>query len=376
MMPLAALMRPKSLADMVGQSHLIGPQGVLTRLVEQKSLPSLILWGPPGSGKTTLAENLARACQRQLVKLSAVSAGVKEIREAVALGKKISVFLFVDEIHRFNKAQQDVLLPYVEEGQLTLLGATTENPSFSINSALLSRCRVFVLKPHSDSDLDQLLKRALQQSGSSIDEDAAEMLIRAATGDARVLLSTLEVALGLREKESIRAQEIQQAVGRRHLHYDRQSEEHYNTISAFIKSMRAGDPDAAIYYLARMLESGEDPRFVARRMMIFASEDIGNSDPRALQVALAAFQAYESMGLPEGVLPLSQAAIYLSKASKSRTVINAYFAAKQDVQKHGSLPVPMHLRNASTQLMRELGYGTREKALSNLPEKLGSKRYI
>lgn len=374
-MPLAAQLRPKNLTEMVGQAHLIGPEGLLTRLIEQKNIPSMILWGPPGSGKTTLAENIARAMYRQLIRLSAVSSGVKEIRESVELAKKTPVFLFVDEIHRFNKAQQDVLLPYVEDGLLTLMGATTENPSFSINNALLSRCRVLVLKSHSDEDLKVLLEKALGLKNRKIEATAEKILIESATGDARVLLSTLEVALDLTNSETIQETVIQQAIGRRILSYDRQSEGHYDTISAFIKSMRASDPDAAVYYLARMLESGEDPRFVCRRMMIFASEDIGNADPRGLQVAVSAAQAYELMGLPEGILPLTQAVTYLAKAPKSRAVINAYYAAKEDIMKLGNLPVPMHLRNAPTRLMKELGYGQANPQAGNLPDKLRGKKY-
>lgn len=369
-MPLAAELRPKSLADMVGQGHLLGPDGLLTCLIAKGLMPSLLFWGPPGSGKTTLAENLARAMRRQLIKLSAVSAGVKEIRESVEIAKKTPVYLLVDEIHRFNKAQQDVLLPYVEEGLLTLMGATTENPSFSINHALLSRCRVLVLKPHTDADLSCLVDKALGFKNKTIYEDARRILIQSASGDARVLISTCEVALSLSASEILSVPEIKQAIGKRVLAYDRQSEEHYNTISALIKSMRAGDADAACYYLVRMLEAGEDPRFVGRRMMIFASEDIGNADPRALQIAVSAFHAYEFMGLPEGVLPLTQAATYLAKAPKSRAVINAYHAAKEDVVRLGSEAIPMHLRNAPTQLMKELGYGQPSPGASNLPEKL------
>ncbi len=376
MMPLAASMRPKSLKDMVGQEHLLGADGLLTLLIEHGHLPSLILWGPPGSGKTTLAENLARAMKRQLIRLSAVSAGVKEIRDSVEIAKKTQIYLFVDEIHRFNKAQQDVLLPYVEEGLLTLIGATTENPSFSINNALLSRCRVLTLKPLGDDDLKTLIDRALGVQHRTMREEARRMLIQSASGDARMLISTLEVAFGLSKAPELGESEIKQAIGKRVLAYDRKAEEHYNTISAFIKSMRASDPDAACYYLARMLEAGEDPRFVARRMMIFASEDVGNADPRGIMVATAAAQAFEQMGLPEGVLPLTQATIYLAKAPKSRSVINAYYAAKDDVVKFGAQPVPMHLRNAPTQLMKELGYGQKNPEAGNLPEKLKGRKYV
>lgn len=371
MMPLAAQMRPKKLSDMVGQEHLLGADGLLTRLLGQGVLPSMILWGPPGSGKTTLAENLTRAMHRHLIRLSAVSAGVKEIREAVELSKKTPAYLFVDEIHRFNKAQQDVLLPYVEEGIVLLIGATTENPSFSINNALLSRCRVLVLKALDEDNL----KKIIDKTGIKFSDEAKDFLVESASGDARVLLSTCEVAKNLSSSDEVGIQEVQQAIGRRVLAYDRQSEEHYNTISAFIKSMRASDPDAACYYLARMLEAGEDPRFIARRMMIFASEDIGLADSRALLIAVAALHAYESMGLPEGVLPLTQAATYLALAKKSRSVINAYYAAKEDVMRFGSEEIPMHLRNAPTELMKKLGYGQKQAGAGNLPTKLRGKKY-
>ena len=365
--PLAERMRPTSLEELVGQEHLTGPGRLLRRAVDGGALPSLILWGPPGTGKTTLARLLAGATKAAFVQMSAVSAGVKDIREAVAQAEERArlhgqrTVLFLDEIHRFNKAQQDALLPHVERGTLTLLGATTENPSFEVNSALLSRTRVVTLRPLEEDELLDLLHRALsapQGLGGKVeaDEDALRFIARTAGGDARRALTALEGAASGGGRVTVAVAE--EALQRKVLLYDRAGDEHYSVISAFIKSMRGSDPDAALYWMTRMLEAGEEPRFVLRRMVIFASEDVGNADPQALVVAVAALQAYELMGLPEGTLPMTQAVTYLSLAPKSNAVIRAYGKAKETVQETGTLPVPPHLRPAPTPLMKRMGFGS------------------
>jgi len=365
--PLAERMRPTSLEELLGQEHLTGPGRLLRRAVDGGALPSLILWGPPGTGKTTLARLLAGATKAAFVQMSAVSAGVKDIREAVAQAEERArlhgqrTVLFLDEIHRFNKAQQDALLPHVERGTLTLLGATTENPSFEVNSALLSRTRVVTLRPLEEDELLDLLQRALtapQGLGGKVeaDQDALRFIARTAGGDARRALTALEGAASGGGRVTVAVAE--DALQRKVLLYDRAGDEHYSVISAFIKSMRGSDPDAALYWMTRMLEAGEEPRFVLRRMVIFASEDVGNADPQALVVAVAALQAYELMGLPEGTLPMTQAVTYLSLAPKSNAVIRAYGKAKETVQETGTLPVPPHLRPAPTPLMKRMGFGS------------------
>jgi putative ATPase len=374
-LPLAERLRPRDLAEFVGQRHLVGPGRLLERLTG-KGLPSLILWGPPGTGKTTLARLLAQRAGAAFQPLSAVQAGVKDLREAVgqaesrrAHGGQRTV-LFIDEIHRFNKAQQDALLPHVETGLVTLIGATTENPSFEVNAALLSRCRVVRREALEEEDLVALVERALAdpvrglgKERVELDGEALALLLKESGGDARRALGTLEVAAELaRPDESggprrIDAALLGEALQKRTLLYDKAGEEHYNVVSAFIKSMRGSDPDAAVYWMARMIEAGEDPLFILRRMVIFAAEDIGLADPRALEVAVAATEAVRFIGLPEGVLPMTQAALYLACAPKSNSALTTYAAAKQAVEAHGALPVPMHLRNAPTGLMKKMGYG-------------------
>jgi putative ATPase len=369
--PLAERMRPRRITEVVGQDHLVGADAILTRAVRHRRVPSIILWGPPGTGKTTIAEALATELDGRFSRMSAVSAGIADIRRMVEDAERArnerrqATILFIDEIHRFHKGQQDALLPHVERGVITLIGATTENPSFEVNAALLSRCRVLVTKPVSPQALLSLCQRALVAphglSGAvTIDDVAQDMLIAAAVGDARRLLTALEVAAALCQADGrhhVTPADVEMSIQRRVLLYDQNGEEHYNVISAFIKSMRASDVDAALHYFARMVEAGEEPRFLLRRMVIFASEDIGNADPMALVVATSALQAFELMGMPEGIFPLTHAVTYLAMAKKSNAVKVAYHAARDDVLQHGSLPVPMHLRNAPTKLMSSLGYG-------------------
>ncbi len=371
--PLAARMRPQKLEEFVGQEELVGSSRPLRRAIERDAVPSMILWGPPGTGKTTLAEIVARATQAEFTHLSAVSAGVADLRRVVAqaqarkrLGKR-SV-LFVDEIHRFNKAQQDAILPYVEDGTVTLIGATTENPSFEVNSALLSRARVFVLKALSDDDVAAIVDRALRDRERGLgalevrlDDDARTALVGLANGDARAALNALEFAAAAAHPEkgvrAIDRAQILDAMQRRASVYDKGGDGHYDTISAFIKSIRGSDSNAAIYWLARMIEGGEDPLFIARRLVILASEDVGLADSSGLCVAVAAQQAVHFVGLPEGFYALAHATLYLATAPKSNAVGRAYSAAMEDVQRTRNDPVPLHLRNAPTGLMRELGYG-------------------
>jgi len=397
--PLADRMRPRTFDEVVGQDALIGPGAPLRVLVDSGALPSLILWGPPGCGKTTLAALLAGDPKRTvLVALSAVHAGVKEVRAVVeraareaAAGRRTALFL--DEIHRFNRAQQDALLPHVEAGTVTLIGATTENPSFEVIAPLLSRCRVYVLAPLGRDAIETLLERALADAehglgGSDLraDPGAVALLAELADGDARRALGLLEAAASLAAGRGVLSAEIvQQAAGRRVLLHDRDREEHYNVVSAFIKSLRASDPDAALYWAARMLEAGEDPRFLARRMVVFASEDVGNAEPAALALAVAAYQAVERIGMPEARINLGQAVTFLACAPKSNASYRAIERAGEAAREHGSLPVPLHLRNAPTPLLRELGYGRdyryphgepeRFVADPNLPAALGDARF-
>lgn len=370
-------MRPRSLAEFVGQGHLLDPGKFLDNAIKSKRLPSIILWGPPGTGKTTLAGLLAREFDAHFVMLSAVLSGVKDIRESVETARrhqqglfKKPTILFVDEVHRFNKAQQDALLPHVERGDVTLIGATTENPAFEVNSALLSRTRVLVLESLSDEAIKGIVLRALSDPEHGLgslqlrmSDDALEALTHHASGDARSALNTLEVAAqaanprGAPGHIEITKAHIESAAQRVIVNYDKAGEQHYNIVSAFIKSLRGSDPDAAMHYMVRMLEGGEDPLFILRRMVIFASEDIGNADPRALRVALDATDAFRLMGLPEGVLPMTQAATYLACAPKSNAVLTAYRDARRDVLQHPNAPLPKHLLNAPTKLHKELGHG-------------------
>ena len=375
MEPLANKIRPQNLDQFVGQEQLVGKDMPLRHAIEQKHLFSFLLWGPPGVGKTTLARIYAKAVNAEFFELSAVSAGKDDIRKIVEapsfFGKP--KILFLDEIHRFNKAQQDYLLPSVETGKLYLIGATTENPSFEVIPALLSRCRVFTLHELSEIEIGNIL----DQTKIKIPKTAKEWLIGMANGDARQALTLLENTLSLYDKITI--ENLQNTVQSKFLRYDKQGEEHYNTISAFIKSMRASQPDAAVYYMARMLDSGEDPKFIARRMVIFASEDIGMAQPTALVVANEVFKACETIGMPECGINLAHGVVYLSLCAKDRSANDAYFAAQADVQKYGNLPIPLKIRNAPTKLMKSLDYGKGyEKYTTDdlLPEKLKGKRYF
>ena len=398
--PLANRMRPRSLDEVVGQDHLLGPGKVLRVALEQGELHSMILWGPPGSGKTTLASLMAQATGARFVAFSAVLSGVKEIRQAVAEAQATrartgaGTLLFVDEIHRFNRAQQDAFLPHVEKGTLVLVGATTENPSFEVNAALLSRCRVYVLQPLGEPELTTIMRRALgdRERGlggrrAEVTDDALALVARLANGDARSSLNILELAVRLAGTSGgrVTGTAIREAAQKKTLLYDKAGEEHYNLISALHKSLRDSDPDASLYWLTRMLEAGEDPLYVARRLVRFASEDIGNADPGALTLALAAKDAYDFLGSPEGELALAQATVYLALAPKSNAVYTAYGQAQEDVRERPAEPVPLHIRNAPTRLMKDLGYGRGYQYAhdapdarveqEHLPEALRGRRY-
>lgn len=399
--PLAARMRPKNLSEFAGQQHLIGEGKILSRLIESDKVPSMIFWGPPGVGKTTLAQIIAGKTKANFITFSAVTSGIKEIRNVMQQADRYARFgektiVFIDEIHRFNKAQQDAFLPFVEKGSITLIGATTENPSFEVNGALLSRCKVFVLKALETDDIEQLLKRAIADPrgyGServNITDDMLHMIAEFANGDARSSLTILEMVVLNGDVQpdgtiDITMETLEQCISRKSLLYDKDGEEHYNIISALHKSMRNSDADAAVYWLARMLEAGEDPLYVARRVTRFASEDVGLADPRALEIAIAAYQACRFIGMPECSVHLTQAVIYMALAPKSNAMEVAYFAARDDAQEHMAEPVPMNIRNAPTSLMKGLGYGKGYKyahdyedkitAMQCLPDSLTGREY-
>ena len=374
MEPLASRIRPVSLDDYVGQDHLVGEGKPFRVAIEQGHVFSFVLWGPPGTGKTTLARIYANAINAAFYELSAVSAGKDDIRKII---KERTILdqpkvLFLDEIHRFNKGQQDFLLPFVESGELVLIGATTENPSFEVIPALLSRLRVFVLEEFTDEQMAAIIDR----TGHDLAPDAKEWLIRMANGDARQAITMIENTTRL--YNNVELASLKETLQSKFLRYDKKGEEHYNVISAFIKSMRASKPDAALYYLARMVEAGEDPKFIARRMVIFASEDVGLAQPTALVVANEVFRAVETIGYPECILNLAHGAAYLANAPKDRSVTNAIGSAMADAKKFGNLPVPMQIRNAPTKLMKELGYGkkTDDQSEDLMPKKLSGRKYL
>ncbi len=391
--PLADRMRPRTLDEFVGQTHLVGPGRLLRRAIEADELHSIIFWGPPGSGKTTLAYVIAQATHSHFIPFSAVTATIKEIREVIKEAKAERLrgrrtILFIDEIHRFNKAQQDAFLPHVEKGTIILIGATTENPSFEVIGPLLSRTRVFVLNPLTEGEVRTILERAIQDNERGlgpfkvrVEPEAIAHIIRVANGDARVALNILELATmttppDMEGYRLITLAIAEDAAQRRSLLYDKNGEEHYNLISALHKSLRGSDPDASLYWLARMLHAGEDPLYIARRLIRFASEDVGNADPQALSVAVAAKEAYHFLGSPEGELALAQCVVYLATAPKSNSVYTAYSQAERDVEEAPALPPPLHIRNAPTRLMKELGYGAGYRYAHDYPDAYVEQEYF
>jgi putative ATPase len=380
--PLAERIRPQQLDDLLGQEHLVGQGSILRTAIEKGKVPSMIFWGPPGTGKTTIANIIANTLKVPFYTLSAISAGVKEVREVIAEAKKqTGVILFIDEIHRFNKGQQDALLGAVEKGTITLIGATTENPSFEVNSALLSRCQVYVLKPLTESDLVQLMKIAIEKdkilSQKNIELKETHALINISGGDARKLLNLLEIVADASGKNVVLTDEYVMDVAQKRIAvYDKAGEQHYDIISAFIKSIRGSDPNAAVYWLARMVEGGEDVKFIARRLVILASEDIGNANPTALVLANACFEAVNKIGHPESGIILSQCATYLASSPKSNAAVAAIGDALAAVQKHGDLPVPLHIRNAPTGLMKNLGYGKNYQYSHEYEQNFSPQEYL
>lgn len=380
--PLPEKLRPSSLSEYVGQEELVGESkiinGLLGNFKKTGFFPSLVLWGPPGSGKTTLARIIAGTLGREYIEISAVNASSKEIQKLVARKISPSPVLFLDEIHRFNKAQQDRLLPHVEKGDFILIGATTENPSFEVIGPLLSRCRVLVLKELQEKDLAKIVKRGCEYLDIKITQKAQRFLIESSNFDARVVLTVLEIASSISKTKTLTIEDIETALQRRQLTFDKQGEEFYNVISAFIKSMRASQVDAALYYLARMIEAGQDPLYIARRMVVFASEDIGMAQPTALVVANEVFRACETIGYPECQENLAHGVVYLALAKKDRGAYDAYMSALNDVKQYGNLPVPLSIRNAPTKLMKSLNYGKgydMYDKTSYLPEKISGKKY-
>ncbi len=394
--PLPEKLRPDKLSGFVGQENLVGKDGIVRKLLAKAEqtdfFPSIIFWGPPGSGKTTLAKIIANRLKRDFHEFSAVNTSIKDIEEIInksiqiqearqmaLVGKRLAPIILIDEIHRFNKAQQDKFLPYVEKGVIVLIGATTENPSFEVIGPLLSRSRVLTLKQLTEKELEKIMTRATKYLSITLAKKTKTFLIESSNGDARVLLNVLEIASNLSKTKRITLKNLEEALQRRQLTFDKQGDEFYNIISAFIKSMRASNADAALYYLARMIEAGQDPLYIARRMVIFASEDIGMAQPTALVVANEIFKACETIGYPECAINLAHGAVYLAKAKKDRSAYDAYFQAVDDVHRHGNLPVPMNLRNPVTKLMKGLGYGKDYKKYTKedlLPEKLKGKKYF